>query len=53
MTEELATAGTLQDQWFGGVGFTVGGGEVLVGQWKFDVGLFDKKKRGKQYCITI
>lgn len=41
MSGELAVAGMLQDQRFGGVFFTVGGVEVLIGQRKPDVALFD------------
>lgn len=40
MSQELVAARTLRDQRFGGVVFTVGGAEVLMGQWEPDVALF-------------
>lgn len=40
MSDELARGGTLEDQRFGGVVFTVGGADVLTGLWKPDVALF-------------
>lgn len=41
MREQLAAARTQQDQRFGSVDFAVGGAEVLMGQRKSDVALFD------------
>lgn len=47
MSQELVGARMLRDQRFGGVVFTVGGAEVLMGQWEPDAALFYEQKESQ------